>query len=73
MIPRNMPDALSKYVVIKAYMDANHAGNTEIGGHILASSYMSIIYLSSGTLNNRTHLMLQVLYQSFLLLGLPQR
>ena len=27
MIPRHMPEALGKYVVIKAYVDANHAGN----------------------------------------------
>ena len=29
MIPRHMPEALGKYVVIKAYVDANHAGNME--------------------------------------------
>ena len=27
MIPRHMPEALGKYVVIKAYVDAKHAGN----------------------------------------------
>ena len=27
MMPRHMPEALGKYVVIKAYVDANHAGN----------------------------------------------
>ena len=27
MIPRNISEALGKYVVIKAYVDANHAGN----------------------------------------------
>ena len=27
MIQRHMPEALGKYVVIKAYMDSNHAGN----------------------------------------------
>ena len=26
-MPRHMPEALGKYVVIKAYVDANHAGN----------------------------------------------
>ena len=26
-MPRHMPEALSKYVVIKAYVDAKHAGN----------------------------------------------
>ena len=29
MIPRHMPEAIGKYVVIKAYVDANHAGNME--------------------------------------------
>ena len=27
MIPRHMPEMLGMYVVIKAYMDANHAGS----------------------------------------------
>ena len=27
MIPRHMPEALGKYVAIKAYVDDNHAGN----------------------------------------------
>ena len=27
MMPRYMPQALGKYVVIKVYADANHAGN----------------------------------------------
>ena len=27
MTPRNIPEALGMYVVIKAYVDANHAGN----------------------------------------------
>ena len=27
IIPRHMPEALGKYVVIKAYVNANHAGN----------------------------------------------
>ena len=27
MMPRHMPEALGKYVVIKAYVDANHVGN----------------------------------------------
>ena len=27
MIPRHMSEELGKYVAIKAYMDANHAGN----------------------------------------------
>ena len=29
MMPRHMPEALDKYVVIKAYVDANHVGNME--------------------------------------------
>ena len=29
IIPRNMPEMLGKYVVIKSYVDANHAGNME--------------------------------------------
>ena len=29
MIPRHVTEALGKYVVIKAYVDANHAGNME--------------------------------------------
>ena len=27
MMPRHMPEAIVKYVVIKYYVDANHAGN----------------------------------------------
>ena len=27
MIPRHIPEALGNYVVIEAYVDANHAGN----------------------------------------------
>ena len=27
MMPRHMPEALGKYVMIKAYVDANHSGN----------------------------------------------
>ena len=29
MMPRYIPDACGKYVVIKYYVDANHAGNME--------------------------------------------
>ena len=29
MVPRHMPEALGKYVVIKAHVYANHAGNME--------------------------------------------
>ena len=29
MMPMHMSEALVKYVVIKAYVDANHAGNME--------------------------------------------
>ena len=29
MTPRNIPEALDKYVVIKAYVDSNHARNME--------------------------------------------
>ena len=28
-MPKHIPEALSKYVVIKPYVDANHAGNME--------------------------------------------
>ena len=28
-MPRHITEALGKYVVIKAYVDANHAGNME--------------------------------------------
>ena len=31
MMTRHMPEALGNYVVIKAYVDANHAGNVENG------------------------------------------
>ena len=37
----------------------------QIGGRILAPSYMSIMHLSSGTVNTRTQLRLQVFYLSF--------
>ena len=30
IMPRHMPEALGKYVVIKTYLDANHAGNMAI-------------------------------------------
>ena len=36
MIPRHTPEAFGKYVVIKSYVDAKHAGTWQIGGHILA-------------------------------------
>ena len=36
----------------------------QIGGHILSASSMSIMHLSSGTVNVRTQLRLQVLYRS---------
>ena len=44
-MPMNMPEELGKYVVIKAYVDANHSGNMERGGHIMQLSYMSIMHL----------------------------
>ena len=34
-------------------------------------SYVSIVHLSFGKVNTRTQLNIQVLYRSFLLLGLP--
>ena len=52
-----MPEALGKYVVIKAYMWMLTMQETcQIGGRILASLSMSIIHLSYGTVNDRTHL-----------------
>ena len=33
MIPSNIPELLGKYVVIKYYVDANHAGNMANGGY----------------------------------------
>ena len=41
MIPRNMPEAIGKYVVIKTYVDANHEGNMANG----RSHYGIIIYV----------------------------
>ena len=43
MMPRNMPEVLGKYVVIKAYVDANHAGNMENRG----SHYIITIYVNN--------------------------
>ena len=45
----------------------------QIGGRILASLSMSIIHLSSGTVNDRTQLRLKFLYHSLFLLVLPHR
>ena len=43
MTPRNIPEALSKYVMIKAYVDANHEGNI---AH-MRSHYGIIIYVNN--------------------------
>ena len=42
IIPRHIPEALGKYFVIKAYVDANHAGNRENR----RSHYGIIIYVN---------------------------
>ena len=61
-----MPESLGKYVVIKAYMDTNHARNMANRRSHLASSFVSTINLSSGTVNARTQLSIKALYQSLL-------
>ena len=43
MMPRHMPEALGKYVVIKAYVDANHAVNMADR----RSHYGIIIYINN--------------------------
>ena len=43
MIPRHMPEALGKYVVIKYYVDANHTGKTANR----RSHYRIIIYVNN--------------------------
>ena len=65
--------SLGKCVVIKYYVDDNHAGNIKIGGHILELLSISMIPISFGTLNFRIKLRLQVLGRSILHLGLRQR
>ena len=69
----HIPESLGNYFVIKVYLDANHAGHMEIGGRILASSSMTILYLSSGTVNARIQLRLQVLDLILFPLGFIQR
>ena len=42
MIQRHMPEALGKYVVIKAYVDTNHSGNMEnMRSHYRIISYVN--------------------------------
>ena len=43
IMPRHMPEALGKCVVIKAYVDANHSGNMEM----MRSHYRIIIYVNN--------------------------
>ena len=47
MMPRNIPEALGKYVVIKAYVDANHAGNMANR----RSHYGIIIYVNNAPIS----------------------
>ena len=50
MMPSHMQEALGKYVVIKAYLDSNHAGNmanrTSHSGIIIYVNNASIIWHS---------------------------
>ena len=50
MMPRHMPEALVMYVVIKYYLDDNHAGNTEnrrsYSGIIIYANNAPIIWYS---------------------------
>ena len=43
IMPRHIPEELGKYVVIKSYVDANHAGNMENR----RSHYFIIIYVNN--------------------------
>ena len=43
MIPRNMPEALGRHVVIKVYVNANHAGNIAN----MRSNYGTIIFVNN--------------------------
>ena len=42
-MPRHITEALGKYVVIKYYVDANHAGNMAS----MSSHYVIIIYVNN--------------------------
>ena len=46
MTPRNMSEALGKYVVIKSYVDANHSGNMSNR----SSHYGIIIYVNNAAI-----------------------
>ena len=72
MMPRHIPEALSKYVVIIDHVNANHAGKYQIGDLIMGSLSMSIIYPSFGTVSTIIRLRLQVDDLSLLYLGLQQ-
>ena len=43
MMPSNMPEDIGKYVVIKNYVDSNHAGNMENR----RSHYGIILYINN--------------------------
>ena len=73
MMPRHIPEALSKYVVIIDHVYANHAGKYQIGDLVMESLSMSIIYPSFGTVSTIIRLRLQVDDLSLLYLGLQQR
>ena len=46
MMPRYIPEALGKYVVIKAYVDANYVGNMEN----MRSHSGIIVYVNNATI-----------------------
>ena len=39
---RHMPESLGKYVVIKAYVDANHAGNISGTDQQVSATHFSV-------------------------------
>ena len=73
MMSRHMPEALGKYVVIKLYVDAIHAG---IVANRRSHSFI-IIYVNKIPIiwysKKIAQFGIQVLYQSLLLLGFLQR
>ena len=62
MIPRHIPEALGKYVVIKAYVDANHEGNM---ANRRSYSYI-IIYVNNAPISQYSKQQNKVQASSFL-------
>ena len=72
-MPRHIPEALGKYIVIKAYVDAKHAGNMANR----RSHSVIIIYVDNAPIiwysKQQNTVEASSFGSDFLLLGLPQR